>query len=364
MAFLEYATLTVTTLVPRYVPSFLDKDPAWKAIRAAGKMRPAYGPKFRFRRVKGNHSDPTEITDSQLTVNLNRKEVFGYLEGDWPKIIQPIILPHGDRDRLMDKSEVKTWVDKNTKAALAGMSIALRRRTYNGSGGPKNAYLGFSTLNGNNTSGTRSGFENGALRFQSPADQAAAGVTFLGETRQVDTVDFTNNWYNQYKQHNGIDVDFLDAVREVKALADSFAGDEPDDGSSDGEMNMGVMTITDQLGLSKAIRQTGSGGASLVYTVDDVAKGRVMPNIEIACGVRFYSNRFMDSSSSGINVTEPCYLLTPDSFEWWVWNKYDFSVSAFFDGLKVGNTDADVAYITTAMQWAPIELLRNGCVGQ
>ena len=357
MSFLEYATLTVTTLRTKYLQSFLDVDEAWKAIRAAGKKQPAYGPKFRFRRVKGTHSEASEITDTNLTVNLNRSNVFDYVEGDWPKIIQPIILPHPDRDRFENAAEAKQWVAQNTRAALAGMSINIRRRFYNGGG--KTTFKGFCTLLGSDTGGTRTGFQYGALMFATPAAQQASAQTWLGLSRRIDTTNFVDNWYNQYKQHTGIGVDFIDSVREVKAFADSFTGDGDETG---GEMNMGIMGISDHIKLSKEIRTTPGGGASLVYTVEDIKAGRVMPNVEIAAGVRFYSNRWMDPTVIG--VTEPCYLITPESFEWWVWAKNDFRVTPFKDGLEVGNVDADFAFIITSFQMAPVEPLRNGCVGQ
>lgn len=354
---LEYATLTVPELVENYVPSFENRDPLFKQIRASNKRIRSGGSQVRIRRVKGRHSDAVQIDGTNITVPLTKVDTFSVMAGDWGKMIQPIILPHVDRDRLSSKAEVQRWVKETTRAALAGHFIKLYRRVYTGAGaGP---YLQIGSLNGNSTTGTTTGFANGAIRWQTPTAQAAAAITYLGETRVQDTTYFTDNWFNQWAQHGGIGTDFLEKAKLTKITGDSYMAE---DGQG---IRIGLLSIPDHVAMGEELlAYPGAGGVSAIsYTVDDVEKGRGHPTVHIVGGIHYWSNRFIDTTSMS-PLVEPCYLLNPDGIEYWVNANNDHRTTKFTDHLETSNQDADVAFIVTEIQFAVPNLLIQGGISR
>lgn len=356
---LEYANLVTPELVEAYVPSFEHRDPLLKLLRSKNKRIRSGGENVRIRRVKGRHSDAVQIDGTNITVPLVKVDTFSYMSGDWGRIIKPIILPHIDRDRLTSKQEVKRWIDATVKAAMSSHMIAFTRRLYT-SVATNVAYRQIGSLNGavGATAGTVSGFTNGAIRWQTPAAQAAASVTYLNETRVQDTVHFTDNWFNQYGQHSGIGTDFLETVKTVKLTADSYTEEEGEG------IRLGLLSITDHVAMGEEVMAyPGAGGVSSIsYTVDDVVKGRSHPTVHIVGGIHYYSNRWINATDLG--VTEGCYLLNPDGIEYWVNANNDHRVTKFTDHLETSNQDADVAYIVIEVQFAVPHLLLQGGVSQ
>jgi hypothetical protein len=356
MPLLDYANLTIPDLVKKYNFSFENRDPLISRIRAKNKVIRSGGTQVRIRRVKGGHSQPVEINATNIEVPLVKIDSFGVMTADWSKMIKPIILPHLDRDRLGSKDEVKRWVDNCTKAALTSHYIAMARRLYTGAGA--GYYLALGSLNGNSVNGTVTGLANGALRFQTPANQVIAAITYLNDLRTADIVNFTDNWHNQWGQHTGFGVDFLRTVEEVKATADCYTETENDDGIS-----IGVLSIQDFVALGEEVRTYGGGGMSTIaYSVDDIKSGKAHPSVQMAAGIQFFPNRWMTDALTG--QTDACYLLNPNGIEYWVNAGNDHRVTKITDRLETSNYDADVGFIIVEVQFAVPNLLVQGCVCQ
>jgi hypothetical protein len=356
MALLEYANYTVPDLVKKSIVSFFNRDPMLKDLTTRNRVRRSGGTNVRTTRIKGKHSDITEINASNISVPLTKYETTSTLTGDWTKYIKPIILPHIDRDRMQSREDLKRFVKDNTDAAMMSFHIDFMRQIYMGS---VPQLTGLGSLNGYKTGLTSTGFENGAIRFQSPTAQAASGLSYLGQTRVQDTVNFVDNYFNQFKEHTGIGTDFLKNAEEVKITADTYAQDEEG-------ISLGILSIADHVKLGEEVRTyPGTAGvtAAITYTVDDLEKGKAHPTVYVANGVRYYANRWM--SDAGINLgvvasTEHVYLLNPNGLEFWVNANNDFRTTKFTDHLETSNFDADVAYIVLESQFCVPNLLVQG----
>ena len=357
--FLQYLTLVLPKLTPKIVPTHLDSDPIWKAIRAGRKVNLTGGSKVRIRIVKDFSTEATEINDSNITVPLDyNANIFDYVEWDWPKFIIPCIFPHQDMERLTDAAEVKRYVAATQNANLARALKQMRNRFYHGTalGAKKSAYHGLMTLfDGTTVTGSRTGFENGLISFTTPAAQALAAKTWLTRTRRIDdSGNGFDNWYNQYGQHAGIGTNFFDTALEQKTLADSFKGDGQDGADiEDAEIDMGLVSITDHIKLGRELRNTPSGGSAVLYTVADVTAGRALPRVIVQDGIKYVSSRIFDPTKLGL--TEPAYLLPSKLLEFHVRNGQDFKTTKPYNGLEVSNVDADVSFCIVQMQIAPAE---------
>ena len=358
MALLEYADLTVPDLVKKSVVSFYHSDPLLKQLQSKQLVKRSGGTQVRFKRIKGGHSDVTEINDFNMSVPLVRYETYSTMTGDWTRYIKPIILPHITRDRLPTPGEKAQWVKEETDAAMMALRNDVVKQIYMGN---VTTLAGLGTLNGYNTTGTSAGFANGALRFQTPAAQSAAAITYLNETRTLDAAAGLDNWYNQFvAMTTGIGTDFLSTFEEIKFTADSFA----DDNSA---ITLGICNIQDHVAMAEEVRSYPGGAnnaAALQYTVDDLNSGKAHPSVHIVNGVQFYSNRFVTDAAidqTGTISTDHVYLLNPSGIEYWVNANNDFRVTKFQDHLEVSNTDADVGYIILEIQFAVSNLLTQGC---
>ena len=346
MSMLEYLNLTVPDVVKKKVVSFENNDPLFAKLRSSGKVKRQGGSQVRINRVKSGHSDHVEINAVNIEIPLVKKPTVNAMTGDWARYAKPIIIPHLDINRMQSKEQKKDYVDTMTSAALGSFENSAMRRIYTGA---LNGMPGLGTLNGGNTSGTSSGFANGALQFLVPGSQSG---TYLNETRVVDTTNFEDNWFNQYVAHNGIGTDFLQTAAEIKITADGYS-DKAGSGIS-----MGVCSITEHVAIDDEVRAYG-GGTAIHYTPADLDKGLAHRVLVKAGGIEYYSNRFI--TASAIGKTEPVYLLNPDFIAWWVNADADFMVTKFTDHLEHGNQDADVAFIITECQFAVENLLVQGC---
>jgi|TARA_Y100000310_G_scaffold75676_1_gene72044 hypothetical protein len=354
MALLEYATRTVPDVVKKSVLSFYNRDPLLSRLQSRNQVKRSGGTNVRVVRVKSGHSDVTQIDASNISVPLNKKETLSSMSGDWAKYIKPIILPHIDRDRQSNKEDVKRFIQDMTNAAMQSLKNDVVRQLYIGN---ITTLSGLGTLNGNTTGLSSTGFENGALRFQTPADQASATIAYLGETRVNDTTDFVDNWFNQYAVHTGFGTDFMQTAEEIKITADTYAEDEEG-------ISLGVVSISDHVALGEELRAyPGGANAAIVYTVDDLEKGRAHPTVHVANGVQYFANRWMTDAAidSGGTFQNHAYFLNPNAIEYWVNANNDFRVTKFSDHLETSNTDADIAYILLEIQFAVPNLMANGC---
>ena len=349
MALLEYATFTVPDVVKKSVKSFYNQDPLMQALQSRHKVKRSGGTNVRIRRVKSGHSSVIEINATNMGVPLNKIETFSQMTGDWARYIKPIILPHLDRDRMQSKEDRANWVKDTTEAAMISLKNDVIRRLYIGDSSTT-SLSGLGTLNGQSTNGTASGLENGALQFVAPASQS---TQYLNETRRLDATNNVDNWYNQFKAHNNIGVDFLETAEELKITADTFTED------SEG-ISLGVLSIADQVSLGAEVRSyPGGSNGGIMYTVDDIKSGKAHPTVWMVGGVRYYSNRWMTAGNVG--KTEAAYLLNPNAIEYWVNANNDFRTTKFTDHLATSNQDADVGYIILESQFVVPNLLANGC---
>jgi len=362
MALLEYATLTVPDVVKKSVVAFYSADPLMRKVFKKGKVKRSGGTQVRIKRLKGGHSDVTEINQSNLSVPLVRYPSYGQMTGDWAKYIKPIILPHLTRDRLPTPGEKSQWVKEESMAAMLSLQNEVCRQVYIGLGGPASGtttgpLLGLGTLNGYRTTGTSSGFENGAIRFETPAAQETAAVQYLNETRIEDAVNDLDNWYNHFLDHGGIGTGFLPALEELKMTADTYA--------QEGGVDIALMSIADHVDVAEEVRSYPGGanqGPAVVYTPDDLDSGKAHQSFHLVNGVQIYANRWMTDTGidAGATTTEHVYALNSSYVEWWVNAGNDFKVTKFFDGLETGNQDADIGYIILECQFALPSLLVHG----
>lgn len=366
MALTEYATETVPDVVKKAVPSFFYSDPFMRAMKQRGTVKRNGGTQCRFVRVMSGHSDVTEINATNLSVALTKKQTLAPMTADWTKYIKPIILPRIDLDRMQSAQMKKMHILRITQAAVQSLRNGVCRRIYLGNSSTT-ALSGLGTLNGGrsaapNTTGTSSGLINGGLEFDTPAAQATAGNSYLNQVRLNDTTNDEDNHHNQFVQHGGIGVDCLESIEEVKILADSYA--EDDEGIS-----IGIMSVADHVQLGAEVRSYpgGTNAAAIVYTVDDVMKGRAHKTVWAAGGVYYYSNRWMTavalgSYPGGAAINEAIYLLNPNYAEWWVNAGNDFRVTPFKDFLLTNGNDADIGFINLETQFALPGLMMHGCV--
>ncbi len=353
MPLLEYATLTVPDVVKKSVVSFYNRDPLLKALQGRMKVKRSGGTQVRVVRVKSGHSDVTEINATNLSVPLSKRETLSAMTGDWAKYIKPIILPHIDRDRMSSKEEVKRFVQDESTAAMQSLKNDVVRQLYMGN---VTELAGLGTLNGTVTGLSSSGFQRGALIFNTPAAQAATANQYLNETRVHDTTNYVDNWYNQYAAAATIGTDFLQFAEEVKITADTFAEDEEG-------ISLGVMSIADHVLLGREVRTTGTTtGPQLMYTPADLTSGKAHPTVFMVNGVQYHANRWMTDAAVG--ASDACYLLNPNTIEYWVNANNDFRVTKFADHLETSNVDADVGYIILEAQFAMTNLMANGCTSE
>jgi len=355
MGLLEFANFTVPDVVKKSIPSFYAKDPMLEAIRSRNKVIRSGGTNVRFTRIKSGHSDISELTGSNLEIPLAKKETFDTGTGDWTRLVKPIILPHLDRDRMQSNADKKRWVQDTTMAVLQSFHNQVSRQLYVGDVA---ALKGLGTLNGSKTGLSSQGFENGALRFQTPTAQESAGVTYLGITRNEDLVNDEDNWYNQFVTHTGFATDYLEVAEQIKITADSYAAD------SEG-ISLGILSIADHVELGKGIRQYGASAVQAVtYRPEDLEGGKAHRTIYVAGGIKYHPNRFMTETRMDAVVgtgKEYVYLLNPNGLEWWVNANNDFRVTKFSDHTVHGNMDADIAYCFLEVQMCVPSLLTQGC---
>lgn len=365
MALIEYANRTVPQLMKKSIHSFFAADPLLKKLLDANQVKRTGGTNIKLTRIKSGHSDLVEITSTNISVPLVKKETFGSLTGDWGRYIKPMIIPHVDRDRAADPAEAKRLVQDTVAAVMTDAKNRVMRQIYIGNEAGLKA-LG--SLNGGRgtasgfVTGTSTGLQNGALFFDTPANQETAALTYLGQARLNDDTNFVDHWHNQYDDAD-IGSDYLESMETVKLLADSYS-DDPNG------ITLGVCSNASLVGIGAEARAYpgGSNAGAIVYTTDDVDKGRVHQTLKVINGVSFYGNRFMASNAVTNNMdtvgsphTEHTYLLNPSGIEWWVNSNNNFRTTEFYDGLKTSNVDADIAYCILECQFVVSNLMIQGC---
>lgn len=367
MALLEYLNFTVPDVVKKSVNSLFFQDIAMDEMRKRGNVKRNGGSLVRFKRIKSGHSDISEISGSNISVNLAKRETFDTMTGDWGRYIKPIVIPHIDIDRMEGSDQKKQFVMETSQAVVASFRNDFIRRWYLGNAATAAKMPMIGSLNGGlaatpGNNGTANGFVNGALVFDTPATQdSTAGLSYMNLDRRQDAVNDEDNWYNQFKTHSGIGTDFLEAAEEIKMFADSYCDDNEG-------ISLGIMGHAEHVQLGKEIRTIGGAGHGLMYTAADLEKGVAHRAVHVAGGIKYYSNRFITAArlavNGGANLVGAAYLLNPNTLEFWINGGHDFRVSKFTNHLEHGNQDADIAYCTLEAQGVVRELLTQGCTRQ
>ena len=359
MALLEYANLTVPQLMKKSIHSFFASDPLLKKLLDANQVKRSGGSSIKLVRIKSGHSDLTEITSTNISVPLVKKETFGSLTGDWGRYIKPMIIPHVDRDRSADPAEAKRLVQDTVAAVMTDAKNRVLKQIYVGN---ESGLKALGSLNGGIsaatgfTTGTSTGLERGALYFQSPAQQATDAQSYLGQVRLNASGDGNDNWHNQFGDFV-MSSTYIEKAEQVKLLADSYS-DDPNG------ITLGICGYQDLVDIGKEARSypaSDAGSAAIVYTTDDIDKGRVHQTLKVINGVAYYANRWMsdDLISGGKDFV---YLLNPSGIEWWVNANNNFRTTQFFDGLTTSNVDADIAYCILECQFVVTNLMIQGCL--
>jgi hypothetical protein len=343
--------MTVPDVAKRDVLAFFNSEPLWKQLKAKNKVIRTGGTQVRVIRVKSEHSTVVQIDDSNLLVPSQKKQTLSPMTGDWAKYGKAIILPHPDLDRMQTREEKKRYIKAQTDACVQSLMNDFVRQLYIGT---ISNLLGFATFHGARTTGTSSGFQNGALQFLVPTSQTS---TYLNETRSYDTTNEVNHWHNQFIAHSGIGTNFLRTVEKVKGRADTF---DPGEGG----ISLGIVSIDDLALIGDEARAYpgGAGGTGVMYTPQDAASGKIHKLITSIGGVNYFANRWMTATNMGL--TGACYLLNPDWIELWVNAGHDFQVGKFVNRLETTGEDADVAILLVELQAAIPNLMANGCTSQ
>ena len=359
MALLEYANRTVPQLMKKSVHSFYASDPLLKKLLDANQVKRTGGSSIKLVRIKSGHSDLTEISTSNISVPLVKKETFGSLTGDFGRYIKPMIIPHVDRDRAASPEEAKRLVQDTVAAVMTDAKNRVMRQVYIGN---ESGLKALGSLNGGYntaagfTTGTSTGLERGAIEFRSPTDQETAGTSYLGQARLYDETNDEDNWHNQWAEAV-IGTNFIEQMEAVKLLADSYAED------ADG-ITLGVCSNADLVAIGAEARAYpgGSSAGAIVYTTADIEAGKVHRTLKIVNGVEFYGNRWASDTNMGFaaDMGDGVYLLNPHGVEWWVNSQNNFRTTSFYDGLQTSNVDADIAYCILEVQLVVTNLMIQG----
>lgn len=366
MAFLDYVNVVTPKMLGIYVKSFEYNDPLHKRIYNNNARNEITGTDLRIRRVKASGLNVTEISAANIQTPVAITDHLEVMVADWGMMAGSISFATYDLDR-MGSAEKQKYVEQVTKAVTQADMIQTAKRMYLGT--PDLApYNMLGSLNGGNTSGTKTGFTRGALMFETVATQTGGSYPYLSSNRVKTGTADENSWYNQYLAHSGIDVDFLDVEQQLKNIADSYGGADDEEG-----IDLALMSISDHMKLGNAVRnQPGSGGVSAVhYTVDDLEKGRTHKQVFVVNGIHHYSNRLMESTIGGgttatIGKDQAVYLLNSRTWESWVNKNKDFAMpGGFVDRTNTTGTLALVA-VWQRQKQVPVctELLRNACTSK
>ena len=358
MALLEFANRTVPVLMKKSVNSFFAADPLLRVLLEKNQVKRTGGSSIKLVRIKSGHSALTEITSSNISVPLVKQSTTASLSGDWGKVVKPLIIPHVDRDRATSPDEAKRLVQDTVAAAMQDAKNKLMRQVYIGDQAELKA---FGSLNGGIsattgfTTGTSNGLERGAIYFNTPEDQRDDAVSYLGQARLWDTENNdVDNWHNQFADAV-IGTDFIEKAEEVKLMADSYADDNEG-------ITLGVCSNADLVAIGSELRAypaAGTQNSAIVYTTDDVAKGRVHQTLKIINGVQYYANRWMsDANMPGLK--DHVYLLNPNGIEFWVNAGNNFRVTPMYDGLQTSNVDASIGFIILEAQLVVTNLMIQG----
>jgi hypothetical protein len=342
MSILEFSNRAIPDVIKKAEVSFYHKDPLFSDLRSKNKVVRSGGSEVRFVHIISGHSDIVEINGANHTVPAEKRQTLTTATGDWGWLAKPITISQYDMLRLKTPDEKSRHIKDITMAAMLGFENSIQQQLWLGN---QSDCLSVSTLNGNKTDGTSSGFGTGALEFVVPASQNGS---YLGRTRTYSAT-AQDVWYNQ-----SVDVtpatDMLPKLATMKRRCDSFA--------DVGQADMSVMPFATYGSFEDEVLSYG-GSAAIQYTPADIAAGKGYPPVTVVRGMRIFTNRWLDSLATESGVTHPSYLLNSDTIELWINGGMDFKFSGLKDLSDIGQK---VMFGTIDLQLQPVvrNLMCNG----
>ena len=355
MALLDYVNRAVPAVIKESVRSYTTANPLWSSMIQKRRMQLAGGPNIRVVYVKQRHSNASEVSNAtNWTVTPTWQPVLDQGSLDWGQYALPLVLVHENRDRCNDASDYKRLVADIVNVTIDLLWSELWCHVLLGSvyGGAAavNQFPRIGTLNGAVTTLLSSGLTAGALQASTPAAQAAGATTYLNRPRTFDTAGQVNFWYNQYQQHLGIGVNFLDKIKTIKryAKAKRQAGT-----NSEGPSIVVIPLSNMEATLRATAVAPGTGHPQVMITLAEAKKGEIIPNLQMVDGMRIEGDWLWDSYGSGALApsNEPAYLLDPSCMTLWVSKFNDFKPGPFVDMSKFGQY-FDLAFMRVGLQFA------------
>lgn len=361
---LGYHRVATPHVIKKSFRSTVEANELLVKIYKAGKMQALSGTEVRIPFINARHSNASPI-DASTGWTSNTKFAPIYTTGrlDWSQYSAPAVIIQEDEWRSQDPSDYTTQVNE-THALVVSllmrdiMSHITLGQVNNGSA-QFNQFARIGTLNGTKTNLTSVGLTEGALKRTAIASQ---NTSYLGRTRNYDTVDGVNNWFSHYSQHSGVGVDFFKYVEKTKLLAKYFSNPgglaKPSKGISVGLCPLSMLTS-----ISEAARlYPGTGNSMVVLTPADLKAGEGFPTTYTIQGVEYVGDYMWDlhGASAGLDpADEPCYLLDPAALAFWLQKGHDFNVGPMNDMSPMGQY-LYVSFVFIAMQFAVVNPMACG----
>lgn len=351
ISLLDYTNRAVPAVVKDAVKSYTTANPLWSSMIQKRRMQLQGGQNVRFVYVKQRHSNAQEVSNTtNWTVTPTWQPILDTATLDWGQYALPMVIVHENRDRCNDKSDYQKLVSDIVNVTMDLLWSELWCHVLLGSvyGGAAavNQFKRIGTLNGAVTTLLSSGATAGALQKAAPAAQTG---TYLNRPRNFDSTGQVNFWYNQYQQHGGIAVDFLDKIKTIKRLAKAKR--------QAGTTSQGPTTCIVPLSNMEAIlRQTavfpGTGHPQVMISLAEAKRGEIVPNLQLVDGMSIEGDWLWDAYGTGdlAPSNEPAYLLDPECLTMYVSRFNDFKPGKFVDMSQFGQY-FDISYMRVGLQF-------------
>jgi hypothetical protein len=348
---LDYTSSAVPAVVKDAVKSYTTANPLWKAMVEKRRMQLAGGPNVRFVYVKQRHSNAQEVSQgTNWTVTPTWQPIMDQASLDWGQYALPLVIVHENRDRCNDQADYKRLVTDivNVTMDLLWSELwchVLLGSVYGGSA-TVNQFNRIGTLNGAVTSLLSSGATAGALQAATPSAQAG---TYLNRPRTYDSTNQVNFWYNQYAQHGGISVNFIEKVKTIKRYA--IARRAPGT-TSKGPTHL-VIPLSNMEALERQLTvYPGTGHPQVMLSLAEAESGKVAPTITMLNGMEICGDWLWDTFGSGALApsNEPAYVLDPTALTLYVSRFNDFKPGRFVDMSQFGQY-FDIAFMRVGLQF-------------
>lgn len=346
-----FPNTTTQELIGYWIDSNYSKSPLLAEMKKYGQVKKEGGGQIKFPRITGRFVGTPVVsgaTISSMPLSVTPSiTTFGLL--DWGRWDVPIAISNHDLDRMQGADRGKL-LKTAVSCGMRFLHQLLEQRWYTGDlvAEYTNAFLQFGSMNGNVTDGTITGTERGALQFLAPASQT---TSYLGMSRTIDGTYGTNNWYNQFIEHNGIEVDFLQAMLTPLQYAESFA--------QDGYNPLGICSFETWAKIDRAVRLYGSGAVPYVFATDGEAAGKagLLKPVAGVRNVRFHASRFFQDAALG--ETEGGFIVDPSTWQYLVNRGRDFQMTAWVNFLLTTGIPAHVAFCQVSLNYFCNYLMSN-----